>query len=80
MDAEDRGSSRPRLDLEAQARYGAAAKCRAVLSRMLSGDVAGALGSSGVISDADIGANPGVSQICAALTNSLTEDYECGTA
>jgi len=65
-------------DLEAQARYGAAARCRAVLSRMLSGDVAGALGSRGVISDADSAS--GASQILAALTSSLTEENEYGTA
>ena len=67
-------------DLEAQARYGAAARCRAVLSRMLSGDVAGALGSRGVISDADSGTPAGASQILAALTSSLSQENECGTA
>ena len=55
-------------DLEAEARYGAATRCRAVLSQMLSGDVAGALGLSGVISDADTSAHSGTAQIFAGLT------------
>lgn len=61
-------------DLEAQARYGAAAKCRAVLSKMLSGDVAGALRSRGVIADASADSN--AAQILAALNWCLIEEAE----
>ena len=65
-------------DLESQARYGAAAKCRAVLSAMLSGDLAGALTANGAIADAS-GAS-GVAQMFAALSWSLSEEGDAETA